>query len=127
MAKETISSGVQAVHGPSAQLDPWPIPAEQIISGHPQASGRFLWQSEDKRLGNGIWTCTPGAFTWDYTWDETICLLEGEVTITDLERGSNTFRAGDLIFVPDGTRSRWEITQAVRKAFHLRSDTPVEL
>ena len=127
MAKQTVSGRITTMRGPKAELDPWPIPDEQITSGRPQASGRFLWQSEDKRLGNGIWTCTPGSFTWDYTWDETIYLLEGEVTITEGDGKSSTFGAGDLIFVPAGTRTRWEITRTVRKAFHLRSDTPVEL
>ena len=124
---ETASGRIPAVSAPTAALDPWPIPESQITGGSPQAAGRFLWQSEDKRLGNGVWTCAPGSFTWEYTWDETIYLLEGEVTIADQDGNSNTYRAGDLFFVPAGTRSTWEVTKAVRKVFHLRSDTPVEL
>ena len=127
MVKQTASGGIMTVHGPTAQLDPWPIPREDIISGDPQASGRFLWQSEDKRLGNGIWTCTPGVFNATFTWDETIYLTDGELTISDEEGNGNTYRAGDLIFIPIRSRTRWEVTKTVRKAFHLRSETPVEL
>lgn len=127
MGKQAVSTGIRSVHGPAAQLDPWPIPKEDIISGDPQAAGRFLWQSEDKRLGNGIWTCTPGIFTAVFIWDETISLLEGELTITDQDGNSNTYRPGDLIFIPTGSKTKWEVTQAVRKAFHLRCDTPVEV
>ena len=97
------------------------------MEGAPQAHGRFLWQSEDRRLGNGLWCCTPGSFDWEYTWDETIYLIEGEVTISDQDGTSRTYRAGDLLFAPSGTSSRWKIAQTVRKAFHIRSDTPVEL
>ena len=127
MEQQTVSGRIRTVHGPAAQLDPWPIPKDQVVSGAPQAFGRFLWQSEDKRLGNGVWTCTPGFFTWEYTWEETIYLIEGEVTISDRGGDTKTYRVGDLIFVPAGTKSTWEITQAIRKVFHLRSDTPVEL
>ena len=127
MQKEKVAGGILTVNAPGASLDPWPLPKEQIISGDPQASGRFLWQSEDKRLGNGVWECTPGSFTWDFTWDETLSLLEGEVTITDQDGRGNTYRAGDLIFVTTGTKSTWVITKTVRKVFHIRSETPVEL
>ena len=126
MEQQTAGT-IRMVHGPTAQLDPWPIPKDQVVSGAPLAFGRFLWQSEDKRLGNGVWTCTPGSFTWDYTWDETIYLIEGKVTISDQDRDTKMYRAGDLILVPAGTKSTWEISQAIRKVFHLRSDAPVEL
>ena len=124
---ETASGPISSVNAETASVDPWPLPESQINTGDPQAAGRFLWQSEDKRLGNGVWTCTPGSFTWDYTWDETIYLLEGEVTIADQDGNSHTYGAGDLFYVPTGTRSTWEVTKAVRKVFHLRSDDPVEL
>ena len=63
MTRQNASNLIRTVHGLTAGLDSWPIPKEQIISGDPQASGRFLWQSEDKRLGNGVWEVTPGSFT----------------------------------------------------------------
>jgi len=127
MPEQTVAGGIHTVHAPEAKLDPWPLPKEVVTSGDPQAHGRFLWQSEDKRLGNGVWTCTPGSFNWDYTWDETICVLQGEMTITDQDSNARTYGPGDLIYVPTGTRSKWVVAKTVRKAFHLRSDTPVEL
>ena len=127
MQEKTVVGEIRTVHAPEARLDPWPLPQEIVTSGDPQAHGRFLWQSEDKRLGNGVWTCTPGSFNWDYTWDETICVLQGEVTITDQEGNASTYAHGDLIFIPSGAKTKWVVTKTVRKAFHLRSDTPVEL
>ena len=124
---ETASGRIPVVSAPTADVDPWPIPDELITAGSPEAAGRFMWQSEDKRLGNGVWTCTPGSFTWEYTWDETIYLLEGEITVTDQDGNISTHRAGDLVFVPTGTKLDWVVTKAVRKVFHLRSDTAVEL
>ena len=110
-----------------AKLDDWTLPQEAIKGGDPVAKGKFLWQSDDKRLGNGVWTCEPGSFTWDYTWDETIYFIEGEATITDQDGNSVTYRGGDMFYVPAGTRSTWKVTKSVRKVFHLRSDEPVEL
>ena len=108
-------------------LDDWLIPAELITAGSPVAKWKFLWQSEDKCIGNGTWTCEIGSYNWEYTWDETIYIIDGEVTITENNGNSNTYRAGDLIFVPAGTRTSWDIIQPIRKIFHIRSDDPVEL
>ena len=127
MARQAASPGIRAIHAPTARLDPWPIPPGLVLSGSPEAAGRFLWQSEDKRLGAGVWTCTPGSFTWDYTWDETICLLEGEVAITDQNGRVTRLKAGDVIFVTKGHRPTWKVSRTARNAFHLRSDSPVEL
>ena len=127
MAKSIVKGGVRQIHGPDASLDPWPIPKDQILSGNPVAKGTVLWQSDDKRLLNGIWECAPGSFTWEYTWDETIYVTEGELTITDDSGATTKVKAGDLIYVPTGTKSTWKITKHVRKAYHIRSSTPVNL
>ena len=49
--KQTGTDSIRTGNAPSASLDPWPIPKEQITAPEPQAFGRFLWQSEDKCLG----------------------------------------------------------------------------
>jgi len=124
---QAAPGAICAMHGPDAALESWPIPQSQVLSGEPRAAGTVLWQSDDKRLLNGIWECTPGTFTWDYTWDETAYFFEGKFTITDEGGDTVSLGAGDLSFVRAGTRSTWVITETVRKAFHVRSDTPVEL
>ena len=65
------------------ELDDWTLPDEAIVDGNPVAKGKLLWQSDDKRLANGVWSCEPGSFNWEYTWDETIYFIEGEAVITD--------------------------------------------
>ena len=127
MTRQNASNLIRTVQGLTAELDSWPIPKEQIISGDPRASGRFLWQSEDKRLGNGVWEVTPGSFTGETTWDETSCIIDGEATITEVGGISRKYRAGDLIFFPVGARFTWDVTKTVRKAFHVNSPTPVEI
>lgn len=63
MSQATPGDGIRVIHGPDAALEPWPIPKDQVLAGSPEASGAVLWQSDDKRLLNGIWECTPGEFT----------------------------------------------------------------
>ncbi len=127
MTTTTPVNEIKIVKAAGAALDAWPIPAEQVLDGDPQARGALLRQSTDKRLANGVWECTPGSFLWDYTWDETIFVREGAFTITDQNGATTSVGSGDLIFVPSGTQSTWEITETVRKFFHFRSDTPVDL
>jgi uncharacterized protein len=103
-----------------AVLDPWPIPAEQVLEGDPQASGCLLWKSDDSKLANGIWECTPGLFRWVHA-DETLCLVDGKATVTPEGGEPFEIRPGDVVFFPEGTTTEWRVEQTVRKAFHLHS------
>jgi len=103
-----------------AKLDPFPVPAEWILEGDPQGSAAILWKSADGKQCNGIWECTPGTFDWIHT-DETATLVAGRVTVTP--EGGEPFEisAGDVVFFPEGTKTRWQVHETVRKAFHLHA------
>lgn len=100
-----------------APVEPAPIPAADIISGEPESSMAILWRSEDGTLYNGVWHCTPGIFTLTHP-GETICVVEGRVTITPEGGESITLTPGDVAFIPEGTIARWEVHETIRKAFH---------
>jgi uncharacterized cupin superfamily protein len=100
-----------------AAVDPSPIPAEDIVSGAPEASVALLWRNDDGTLFNGVWQCTPGTFFLDHA-DETVTFLEGRATITPDGGEPLELSAGDTAFFPDGTRALWEVHEAVCKAFH---------
>lgn len=120
MSTQASATQVERANVRAAKLDPWPIPAEQVIEGDPQASGAILWKSEDGTLANGIWECTPGTFNWLHP-DETLCLVEGNVTVTP--KGGEPFEItpGDVVFFPEGTKTQWRVNQTIRKAFHLHA------
>jgi uncharacterized protein len=101
----------------NADVEPAPIPAEDIVSGVPVAHWAVMWRSDDGRLLNGIWHCTPGAFYLDGL-NETVCLIEGRATVTPEGGRAVELEAGDTAFLPDGTRSLWEIHETVKKGFH---------
>lgn len=100
-----------------APMEPAPIPAEDIISGSPESTMAILWRSPDNTLYNGVWHCTPGVFMLSHP-GETICLVEGSATITPEGGEPVTVAPGEVVFIPEGTRARWEVHETVRKAFH---------
>ncbi|MCW3031149.1 MAG: protein of unknown function cupin 3 [Solirubrobacterales bacterium] len=105
-----------------APVEPAPIPPEDIISGEPESTMAILWRSDDGRLYNGVWHCTPGVFMLSSP-GETITLIDGDVTITPDGGEPVTVRAGEIAYIPEGTRARWEVRETVRKGFHSYDST----
>jgi len=105
-----------------APMEPAPIPEQDIISGSPESTMAILWRSEDGKLYNGVWHCTPGVFTLTHP-GETICLVEGSCTITPEGGEPVTVVPGEVVFIPEGTVARWEVHETVRKAFHSHDST----
>jgi uncharacterized cupin superfamily protein len=105
-----------------APMEPAPIPPEDIISGEPISSMAILWRSDDNTHYNGVWHCTPGVF-WLTSPAETICLVEGRCTITPEGGEAVTVLPGEVVFIPEGTRARWEVHETVKKALHSHDST----
>lgn len=109
----------------SATLSPWPLPAELVIEGEPQASGAVLSKSDDVRKVRGVWACTPGKFRWNWTYEETVFMLSGRATV-ELSGGRRVeLKPGDLAFFPNGEESVWTIHEPLRKAFHADAPEPM--
>lgn len=105
-----------------APLEPAPIPAEDVISGEPESTMAILWRSEDDKLYNGVWHCTPGVF-WLSHPGETICLVEGRATITPEGGEPVTVVPGEVVYLPEKMRAKWEVHETVKKAFHSYDST----
>jgi uncharacterized cupin superfamily protein len=105
-----------------APVEPAPIPAEDIISGAPESTMAILWRTDDGKLYNGVWHCTPGVFMLSSP-GETITLIEGDVTITPEGGEPVNVRAGEIAYIPEGTRAKWEVRETVRKGFHSYDST----
>jgi len=118
MAQQTIQMVKESVT--EAKLDPLPIDPSQVISGDPQATAKLLWISDDHKLCNGIWECTPGVFDWSHA-DETATVISGRVTVTPEGGEPVELGPGDVAFWPEGTKTRWEVHETVRKSFHLHA------
>lgn len=110
------------------ELQDMPIDPSWIKEGNPVARGTVVSQSEDKKVSSGLWSCEPGKFEWIFSWDEFVHVMEGEVDITEEETGNMiTLRSGDMTHFPRGMKTYWNVKQAVRKFFVIRTPEPFEL
>lgn len=107
-------------------LQPWRMPAEQIIDGQPRMASRDLYRAADDRTWIAVWTCTTGSFRSRYAGDETIYLIAGRARVTDQDGRSATYRAGQAILIRAGSRCTWEIEEPVRMLFHYRAADAAE-
>jgi uncharacterized protein len=102
-----------------AALGPAPIPDEDVVEGEPRGSTVVLRSSEDKRLNNGVWECTPGKFYLPHNYEETVTVISGRVTVTPEGGEPVELGPGDTAFFPAGTRVLWEVHETLRKAWHI--------
>lgn len=109
------------------RLEPAPIPAAWLLEGNPVTRCRILAGSTDDRAFTAMWDCTAGRFHWYYDADETVCLLEGSVIVTDPQGQRHTLQANDIYLFPAGTRYHWNIPVYVRKLAFIHVPLPKKL
>jgi uncharacterized cupin superfamily protein len=105
-------------------LDPAPFPVEWIIDGTPEARAREIARSDDATMKVFVWSCTPGTFRWEYSVDETVQIVSGEVVVTDHNGRERRLCAGDSAFFPAGSTSVWRVVEEVRKVAVCRTTVP---
>ena len=116
------------VHGnTSVALNPAPIYPDWILEGSPVARAQLLSSSADGTAHTLIWDCTAGRFNWFYSIDETVCVLEGSVTIKDAAGRSRRASAGDTIFFPAGSHAEWTVDNYIRKIAFCRTALPLPI
>jgi uncharacterized protein len=121
----TFTDPSSHAHIADAVLSPWPLPAEWIVEGAPDASGAVISRSPDSRILRAIWRCTPGGFTWQFSYDETLVVLEGRATVV-LDTGDTVeLSPGDMAFFGRGHSSKWTVHETLLKGFHADSPEPL--
>lgn len=103
-------------------LDAWPLdnPASDyvILRGAPRTFGRIDVGGPGHQTRFGIWRCTPGAFQCTEQGDELMTVLAGHCRLTDHATGAvRDLRMGDSLFVRDGSRVTWDVSDEVTKVF----------
>ncbi|WP_170477077.1 cupin domain-containing protein [Ruegeria arenilitoris] len=103
-------------------LEPWPFDnpksAYRIVSGNPYASGRLDAGGPGDTTRAGIWRCSRGVFECTEQGDELMTILSGRCQLTNKISGEVcVLRAGESLFVRDGTRLEWDIIEEVTKVF----------
>ena len=101
-----------------------PIRPEWIIDGDPVARNCVISQSHDRMATTLVWDCTAGRFKWIYDVDETIHILEGAVSLTQIDGSIKRLQAGDVVFFPAGSSAMWQVHGHVRKLAFFRQPVP---
>jgi uncharacterized cupin superfamily protein len=111
--------GLNAAGGIQA-LDPDMVLSDEDLlpdTSTPQREMVFF-KNEDGNFKVGLWdTQTLNTDMEPFPWHKFAQVLEGEVTITNADGSSETFVAGDVFFVPAGTRCTWHVPNYLRKYY----------
>jgi uncharacterized cupin superfamily protein len=117
--ESTITFGVS-----TANFVPNPIRPEWILDGSPVARTECLSNSPDGMAGTYLWDCTAGRFNWFYSFDETLHILEGAVTLKGPNGKVRRVSAGDTIYFPAGSSAEWTVEKYVLKIAFCRTPLP---
>lgn len=117
-------SVIAAVRLDDVALEPSPIDPTWILDGMPVARDGRWTQSLDGTTTHWVWDCTAGTFNWYFALEETVQILEGEVTVSSADQAPRTLRAGDAAVFPAHTWAQWHIPRYVRKHAILRPHAP---
>jgi hypothetical protein len=101
--------------GSADELEPTPIRAEWILEGAPTARSRIVSRSSDGLGFTALWDCSAGRFHWFYGVDESICILDGSVVLTDAGGAARRLLRGDTFLFPAGSHYTWNVPEYVRK------------
>jgi uncharacterized cupin superfamily protein len=101
-----------------------PVDPDWILDGTPVAKSREWATSSDGTVTMAVWSCTAGTFRWNFTCDELVHILDGEVFVTDAD--GSEFRLGprDAVLFPAGSWTTWHVPEYVQKYAVLRSPVP---
>jgi len=116
---------IQSSHVFHRDLSIADMPRDWIIEGSPQPKVKSIAGSEDGALNAALWECNAGKFKWQFSTDELVHILEGEVLVAE-EDGSNErlLKVGDVAYFHAGTASIWTVKTFVRKLAVLRDNKP---
>lgn len=108
-----------------APLSPVTVNPEWILSGEPTFASVEISRSPDGRISHGLWSCTgPTTFEWHFDVDETVYVLDGEVSI-DYRGNQFTLHAGDSATFHGGTQALWTVPDYLKKSYTLHNPGPI--
>jgi uncharacterized cupin superfamily protein len=91
-----------------------PLPAAQIVAGHPTTGAAVLDDSGDTELG--VWEMSPGTAT-DTEVDEVFIVLSGRATVTGIAPDPVELVPGSVVRLTAGMESTWVVHETLRKVY----------
>ena len=75
----------------------------------------YAWRSADRRFSTGVWERDPETGTFDRTYHEIACLIDGDVDVETADGRVLAVGPGDVLVTPNGSGGVWRAKSHVRK------------
>ncbi|AKA71618.1 cupin domain-containing protein [Clostridium scatologenes] len=98
---DTDASGLKVVRGSSVKMD-------VFDTGNPDNKVYFqeLVSKDESKMSAGFLIIENSKFDWELTYEEIDYVIEGTLTV-EINGKTYTAHAGDVLFVPSGTKVVW--------------------
>ena len=110
--------------GEAANWVSCPVNPAWVLEGAPVARIEHLSSSADGTASTYFWDCTAGRFNWFYSFDETLHILEGSVSLKYPTGETRQVMAGDVVFFPKGSQAEWTVESYISKLALCRTTLP---
>lgn len=119
LGRELQRAWVASSAAATVTLQPARVDPQWILSGAPRFETAEIARAPDGRSVTGVWACDgPTTFEWRFDLDETVYVLEGEVTVQYLGHRF-VLRPGQTAVFKAGTRAVWQVPGRLKKVFTL--------
>jgi uncharacterized cupin superfamily protein len=108
----------------SVVMRPAPIPADWILEGRPVTMAAEIAHTDDATTQVFVWQTTATRFHWNYTADEIVQIVDGDVYIADGAHDERHLGPGDVAFFPNGAHTTWRVPDHLRKIATLKRPLP---
>jgi uncharacterized cupin superfamily protein len=96
-----------------------PYPAESLLAGESRNAGHTFWEGE---MSVKVTSNAPAKYRIDpQPFDEFIYILEGQLTLIDIEGQKDEFGVGDWLVLPKGWRGTWETQGNYRELLSIET------
>ncbi len=98
-----------------------PFPAEIILEGESENWESVIHQGD---FVVSVFAASPANIDVNepFPYDEFVLVLEGEVTLTNVDGGTATYKEGDTFLVPEGWLGSWDMLFKDREMVVLETD-----
>ena len=98
-----------------------PFPAEIVLKGTSENWESVIHQGD---FVVSVFAASPAIIDINepFPYDEFVLVLEGEVTLTNLDGGTATYKEGDTFLVPKGWLGTWDMPFKYREMIVIETD-----
>lgn len=98
-----------------------PFPAELVLKGMSENWESVIHQGD---FVVSVFAASPAIIDINepFPYDEFVLVLEGEVTLTNVDGGTATYKEGDTFLVPKGWLGTWDMPFKYREMIVIETD-----